>query len=164
MSCFEGAFDELIGLEGGYVNDPADPGGETKWGISKRAFPQLSIASLTREDAKQVYWKYYWNPMLLSQLEECSVAEELFEQAVNMGRRQASLNAQEACQLLGEKQVHADGMIGPITISALNSLADRWPDALLKTLNGLQFQHYRWLAQNSPELSKFFRGWLRRVG
>ena len=49
---FDTAFDRLIGHEGGYVNNPADPGGETKYGISKRSYPSLNIANLTREMAE----------------------------------------------------------------------------------------------------------------
>ena len=55
---FEDAFDRLISHEGGYVNDPLDPGGETKFGISKRSYPTLDIAALTREDARAIYRIY----------------------------------------------------------------------------------------------------------
>ena len=46
--------------EGGYVNDPVDPGGETKYGISKRAFPELNIKDLTKEQAAITYYRNYW--------------------------------------------------------------------------------------------------------
>lgn len=54
------AVDFTLGWEGGYVNDPADPGGETRWGISKNAHPELDIRNLTREEAIQIYHKEYW--------------------------------------------------------------------------------------------------------
>src|SRR5258708_670605 len=47
--------------EGGYVSDPADPGGETKWGISKRAYPSLDIPNLTPEQAANIYSNVYWD-------------------------------------------------------------------------------------------------------
>ena len=47
--------------EGGYVNDPKDPGGETKWGISKRAYPNLDIKNLSAEDATRIYSRDYWD-------------------------------------------------------------------------------------------------------
>jgi lysozyme family protein len=47
-------------IEGGYVNDPADPGGETKFGISKRSYPDLEIRNLTAEQAKEIYRRDYW--------------------------------------------------------------------------------------------------------
>lgn len=49
-------------VEGGYVNDPKDPGGETKFGISKRAFPGEDIKNLTRERAEVLYYQHYWLP------------------------------------------------------------------------------------------------------
>lgn len=61
MSFFDAAFAIVVGLEGGYVNDPLDPGGETKYGISKRAFPDLDIKDLTVDQAKAIYRKKYWD-------------------------------------------------------------------------------------------------------
>ena len=57
---FDVAFEKLIGHEGGYVNDARDPGGETKYGISKRAYPDEDIAGLTLERAKQIYRRDCW--------------------------------------------------------------------------------------------------------
>lgn len=51
-----------IPKEGGYVNDPDDPGGETKWGISKKAHPQEDIKNLTPERAAEIYYINYWKP------------------------------------------------------------------------------------------------------
>ena len=58
---FDAAFDRLIWHEGGYANDPDDPGGETNWGISKRAYPNLVIKALTREQAREIYQRDFWN-------------------------------------------------------------------------------------------------------
>ena len=164
MSCFEDAFDEVIGLEGGYSNHPADPGGETKWGISKTAFPHLDIANLTLEDAKQIYWQRYWNPLILSQLHSCKVATEVFEQAVNMGRGRAVRHAQEAVRLVGKQHISVDGVMGGLTIAQLNTVSLINEEAVLKTLNGLQFEWYRQLTTANPSLKVFFVGWLRRIG
>lgn len=59
-SIFDRCFDLVIGSEGGYVNDPRDPGGETKFGISKRAYPDVSIADLDELTAKAIYMKDYF--------------------------------------------------------------------------------------------------------
>ena len=53
--------DYLKGYEGGYVNDPKDPGGETNFGISKRSYPRLDIGRLTWADAKVIYKKDFWD-------------------------------------------------------------------------------------------------------
>lgn len=49
--------------EGGYVNDPDDPGGETNFGISKRSFPDVDIKNLTKDEAKEIYREHFWNPI-----------------------------------------------------------------------------------------------------
>ena len=53
----------VLKWEGEYSNDPSDPGGETKYGISKRAYPELDIKSLTKEDAARIYYRDYWQPL-----------------------------------------------------------------------------------------------------
>lgn len=60
MSFFDAAFQIVVGIEAGYVDDPADPGGATKYGISQRAYPNLDIASLTLDEAKAIYQRDYW--------------------------------------------------------------------------------------------------------
>lgn len=84
MSAFDDAFDAVIGVEGGYVNNPADPGGETKYGITKRSYPNLDIANLTLDDAKAIYLRDYWSPLNLDSA-PYSVALLLFDAAVNQG-------------------------------------------------------------------------------
>ena len=58
-------FDEIIEVvlehEGGYVNDPKDPGGETNFGIAKRSHPDVDIKNLTKESAKEIYKEVYWD-------------------------------------------------------------------------------------------------------
>jgi lysozyme family protein len=73
----------VLSEEGGYVNNPLDPGGETKFGISKRAYPNLDIKNLTREQAIEIYRKDYWNP----EWEKLGfpMAACLLDTAINMG-------------------------------------------------------------------------------
>lgn len=58
---FDEAFERTLGHEDGYVDDPRDPGGETKWGISKRSYPHLDIKNLTQDQAKGIYRTDFWN-------------------------------------------------------------------------------------------------------
>ena len=81
---FDIAFNRLMGHEGGYSNNPDDPGGETNWGISKRAYPDVDIKNLTREDAKVIYKKDYWDKVEGDYL-PLSIAFQLFDFAVNSG-------------------------------------------------------------------------------
>lgn len=59
---FDRVMEFILGWEGGYVNNPADPGGETNWGITKRSYPDLDIRNLTRDQALEIYRRDYWTP------------------------------------------------------------------------------------------------------
>jgi len=83
-SNFERAFSFVVGEEGGYVNNSIDPGGETKFGISKRAYPDLDIAALTLEAARAIYLKDYWNALGLDE-RPYGAALCLFDCGVNQG-------------------------------------------------------------------------------
>ena len=81
-------FDEIITFvlksEGGYVNDPKDPGGETKYGISKRAYPMEDIKNLTLDKAKAIYRRDYYDKAVDSKM-TFGQAAFMFDTAVNMG-------------------------------------------------------------------------------
>src|SRR5690606_20143010 len=113
------AVEVVLAHEGGYVNDPADPGGETKWGISRRSYPELDIASLTREDAIATYYRDWWQRDGYDRLQDGAVATKLLDMAVNMGPATAHKLLQEALVFLGFA-VDVDGIIGPQTIGAAN--------------------------------------------
>lgn len=91
--------------EGGYVNDPDDVGGETKWGISKKAHPELDIPSLTPEQAAEIYYREYWTPAGCNNYEP-PLSTLLFDTAVlfGVGRAREFLekskgNYMDMCQL-----------------------------------------------------------------
>ena len=157
---FEPAFKKVIGLESGYVNDPDDPGGETKWGISKRSYPNVDIKTLDSEYAKAIYKRDFWNSLYLDRFNCQLVAEEVFEQSVNVGKVVAAKNLQTALNYLGGK-LEVDGIIGNKTLEAVNWYPHE--ESLLKTLNGVQFIHYLNIVTKNPALKKYARGWLRRI-
>lgn len=146
---FNNCFDRLIGHEGGYVNDPADPGGETKWGISKRSYPHLDIPLLSREEAKAIYEKDFWNVLSPAKL-PASVVYQLFDFAVNSGPDTAIRYFQTA---LG---VAADGDFGPYSQKIAASTSES--DMIMKLLaTRLDFMTR---LRNWPNHS---RGWARRI-
>ena len=109
------AFDLLMINEGGYVNNFHDSGGETKYGISKKAYPDLDICSLTLEQAKEIYKRDYWNRCKCDYLPD-SLSVAVFDFAVNSGVSRAVKYLQTS---LGVK---ADGIIGNQTLGAANRL------------------------------------------
>jgi len=106
MNIFDKAFQDVIGFEGGYVNNPNDKGGETKYGISKRSYPSIDIENLTLDGAKEIYYKDFWNTIRLelSLIDDEKIAIELFDTAVNMGVGVASKFLQEALNLMNRNQ------------------------------------------------------------
>lgn len=147
---FDRAFGRTVGHEGGYVNNPADPGGETKYGISRRAYPNENIAGMTLDRAKLLYLRGYWQPARCHQMPE-PIALEVFDAAVNCGVGQAVRWAQRA---VGAAD---DGNIGPVTIAAIN--ADPNPQAVAARILGHRLGH-------NADLSTwrdFGRGWARRI-
>ena len=110
---FDIAFDRLIGAEGGYVNDPKDPGGETKFGISKRSYPNVDIANLTVGDARNIYLRDFWNPLGVA---HPAIKFQVFDFAVNSGIQTAIRKLQAA---IG---VADDGHWGPISAAALEGM------------------------------------------
>ena len=112
---FATAIERVLSEEGGYVNDIRDAGGETKYGISKRAYPSVDIASLTLDDAKAIYKRDYWDACRCDELPD-RIAAALFDSAVNSGRGPAVKWLQQALN------VTADGVIGTMTAAAITAL------------------------------------------
>jgi len=94
MISFNKGFDRLIKSEGGYVNDPEDPGGETNWGISKRSYPHLNIKDLTREEAKEIYRVDFWEAV--GDSVHSAIKYQVFDFAVNSGISTAIRKLQSA--------------------------------------------------------------------
>lgn len=163
MADIKPALIKLFGVEGGYVNDPDDAGGETKYGISKRSYPTLDIKGLTLDQAAVIYERDFWAPLRLSEIINQTIAEEVFDTAVNCGVGTAARILQEAVNLTNypAPDITVDCHPGPVTIAAVNN--HKSPKALYKALNGLQFIHYMQIVRNNPKQEKFIRSWLSRV-
>ncbi|MGE4259158.1 MAG: glycoside hydrolase family 108 protein [Candidatus Babeliales bacterium] len=146
---FKKAIDRVLGHEGGYVNDPADPGGETKWGISKRSYPNLNIKDLTREDAVAIYHRDFWAPLKADRFHD-GVAYQLLDSAVNSGVTQSIRFMQRA---LG---VADDGIFGPVSLGASEKMSET-DQIFLFLAERLDFMTK---LKNWPNHG---RGWARRI-
>ena len=150
MSAFDRAFDLVISSEGEYVNDRRDPGGETKYGISKRSYPQLDIPSITLEDAHKIYYRDFWLAAKCDQLPD-AIAIAVFDAAVQHGITPAIKMLQQA---VGVKQ---DGVIGPVTLNAANSLL--FIDDILVNMLASRACLYAGLIT----FKTYGYGWMRRI-
>lgn len=151
MSSFDDAFTALIGNEGGYVNNPADPGGETNFGITKRVAVVNGytgpMKSLSLETAKSIAKKVYWDPLHLDEFDP-RIAFQLFDTNYNGG--------QTVRWAQGAAGAAVDGKMGPMTIAAIR-MAD--PHAFILSFNAQRILYLT----NLATWSTFGKGWSRRI-
>ena len=149
----------ILDHEGGYVDDPDDRGGETKFGISKQSYPYLDIPALDVEAAKTIYFEDYWQPERYHEIRDLSLIVKLFDLGINVGRRMAHRLIQRALRSVG-RDVIEDGLLGPKTIAAMNAVD---VSALLSALKSEAAGYYRSIAASHPKQRKFLKGWLNRA-
>ena len=148
MSSFETALRVILDHEGGYVNDKRDNGGETKYGISKRSYPDLDIPNLTKEQAGRIYRKEYWNKIRGDYL-PFGIALVLFDMSVNMGVKRSVKFLQG---IVGAKR---DGILGDRTMEALHHLSRQY---ICEQLTKERIMYYIRL----DDFDEFGNGWVSR--
>ena len=150
-------FDEIIEVvlhhEGGYVNAPKDPGGETNFRVSKRAYPDVDIKNLTEDGAKDIYRRDYWDRNRCGDLRD-DLRHVYFDMCVNMGRGRATKIMQETANAKGAN-LKIDGGMGPMTIGALKNVE-------LERVRAYRVKYYATLIERKPDLAKFYFGWFKR--
>jgi len=154
---FSDIIKRVLESEGGYVNDPDDPGGETKYGISKRSHPEVDIKNLTIDGALDIYKRLYWVPSKAEKLIP-ELRHQYFDMVVNAGQGNAVKILQKACNGKAKKgeKIAVDGRIGNITIGASEKLE-------VSRLKAYRILYYAEKVQKNPTLEKYFYGWYRRV-
>lgn len=146
---FQDCLKIILQIEGGYNLDPDDPGGATKFGISKRSYPQLDIFNLTQSEAEAIYKKDYWERFHIEDLPDF-FRLTFFDCCVNQG-------GPTAVKLLqGILLLKVDGIIGPATIEDANGIA---PNTLVYEFAMSRFQSYI----DNKNFSTFGIGWLNRL-
>lgn len=179
------AISRTIALEGGLVNNPADPGGITNYGVSLRfalqevqAHPDLipifdldhdghvgpaDIRGMTRDEAVEVYYDCIWKPGPFDDIKSVLIAWKLFDVTVNTGPKRAATILQTALNQRG-RRVEIDGDLGPETMAAMNSECTLDGGAgLLFAMRQAQSAFYQRLAHREPKLGVFLNGWMARA-
>ncbi len=164
---------EIIKVEGGYVNDPSDSGGETNFGITVAVARQFgyvgAMRDMPRSVAFDIYSAKYWDAVKGDEMVKLSehVAEEVVDTSVNMGPGRAGKFLQRALNVLNKrgslyKDLTVDGAIGKATVSALRAYLDgRDEETLVKALNCLQGAYYITLAERREKDERFVYGWFK---
>ena len=173
MADFNKAFELTIKAEGGYVNDPDDPGGETYKGIArashakwsgwinidmfknKRNFPKnLEEDDELQEKIKSLYEANYWDKVQADDILDQDIAESIFDFAVNAGPRTSAKLAQITVN------AEPDGVIGPKTLEKINADDKR---AFLAVFALAKIGRYVGICEKRNSSRKYFFGWVRRT-
>jgi len=149
---FQKSMKFVLDAEGGYTNDPVDPGGETNYGIDKRSHVDVDIKALTVEQATDIYFTEYWVRFNCEQF-AWPLNCVYFDSCVNTGNKQSNKLLQRAVG------TEADGVLGPKTLGAINS---KRADTVANATIDQRQRFYETLAQNRPTLKKFLKGWTNR--
>jgi lysozyme family protein len=148
MSDYQQCFDKIILAEGGYVDDKNDPGGETKYGISKRQYPNLDIKNLQIEQVKKIYKEDYWDKVHGDEI-RYPLNLFLFDCAVNQG-------VQVAIKLLQRTMgIQQDGILGVNTQKAITKFG--------KSLETNFMAERALYYTGTRNFDKFGRGWFSRI-
>lgn len=166
MADFNKYFDVLIKHEGGYVNDKDDSGGATKWGVTIHTWiangydkngdgviNSEDVKLITKEDAYKIAKTLYWNPIGGDKINNQSIAEFIFDWGYNSGTKTAIKQVQ------GILSLDKDGIVGPKTLSAINSSNQK---ELFDKLQAKREQFFRNIVARKPSQIKFLKGWLIR--
>lgn len=167
MAEFLPAFRRVIGEEGGFVDDPLDRGGATKYGITIRTLAEWwkhlgrdgepdrsDVQILTETEAREIYRTLWWARYGLGRIDDQAVAEKVFDMMVNMGPGAAVRIVQRAAG------ASIDGVLGPRSLGALNAAE---PGYLLGELRRLSAEYYRAIVARDATQARFLRGWLARA-
>ena len=183
MTNFDWAVQCVLHHEGGWTDNPNDPGGATNFGISLRYLQARGdldgdglpdgdmdgdgdvdvddIRAIDSGDAIELYRTGFWLPNMLDRVRSELVATKIFDMAVNMGSRQAWKLVQRSANKLGS-DLTVDGLVGGFTISAVNSYLRSDYD-LVNVIRDRQANFYETIIERKPKLATFRLGWRRRA-
>lgn len=158
----------LMAHEGGFVNNPKDPGGATNKGITLRTFQAFYGKSKTVEDLKKItdaqvykiakegFYDQILAPLIYSQ----DVADIFFDHAFSAGNSRAVTTIQKVLKDKFKKSIVVDGKMGRITVAAINSVD---ANKLFNYYWDARERHYRLIALLNTKLAVFLKGWLTRL-
>ena len=157
MSAFDAAFAALMQHEGAYADNPADPGGATKWGITERVARRYGytgpMADLPQSTARAIAKTEYWDSVRGDEVSP-ALALQLLDAAYNSGPARAIQWLQQA---LGSTGAAVDGVFGPATMAAVRAYPNE--ARLIGRLNAFRLQYLAAL----PTWATFGKGWARRI-
>lgn len=166
---FLGSIDYVLSNEGGFVNNPNDLGKATNWGITiytlathrEKGVTIDDVRNLTREEACEIYYEYYWTKANCQDLKEEIIATAIFDTCVLYGIHKATQMAQAAInEFLGSTVYDEDGVMGDLTVNALNHMeASEFIDCFYQAITARITE----IVEANPKNKEFEQGWLNRA-
>jgi len=179
MATFEQAIGVVLRHEGGYVNNPNDPGGVTNYGISIRFLADHleagdfdgdgdvdaeDIANMTVEQAQEIYRQFWWDPYGYERFVDQTIATKTFDLAVNMGAKRSHILLQTAVNKAFGLNLTVDGNLGKASYNAINACHDGDDEQTLLTAYCHEvWAFYQRLIANNSKLKVFAKGWKNRA-
>lgn len=172
MASFDAFFPTMLKHEGGFVNDPVDPGGATNKGVTMETFqscakrylgiePTLeNLKALTDAQAGKIYKPLYWDKIRGDEIEPQELANIVFDFQVNAGANASKLLQRVLNDLGAKPPLAVDGAIGSTTMAALTSMDQT---EVYRRYKQGRIDYYEDLVAKRPALGKFLKGWLNRV-
>ena len=154
LSTFEEIIEKVLKHEGGYVNDPDDAGGETNYGISKKAFPDIDIKNLTRKEAKEIYKNEYWDKSKVEKVPK-RLRHIYFDMCVNFGTSGAISVLQRSANSRGSK-LSIDGKLGPLTLGSIKNIET-------ERVRAYRILRFAKIVSNTAANEKYWFGWYNRA-
>jgi lysozyme family protein len=170
MSDIEAMVENILAHEGGFVNDPDDPGGATNYGITLRTYSQwlgrpasvAEVHAMTIDTAKEIYLaNYYYGPRINGFPEP--IQPQVFDCAVNHGPRRAIKFVQTVCNLAGFGPLVVDGVNGPVTMDAAAKAYNEMQGYFINAIADERIDFYHRIVKSNPSQKKFLQGWLARA-
>ena len=170
-SKFQACLDFLLSpdIEGGFSNNPSDPGGPTNYGITKATYdhychllgsPPRDIKKISMAEVDAIYDQFYWSTIAGEALPQ-RMAMVVFDAAVNCGQQNSIMFLQGALNDVEKSGLEVDGKMGPKTLNAVAHIKDF--DDVLKTAVSHRAKYYQEIIKINPSLSKFNNDWQKRM-
>ncbi|MCH9665506.1 MAG: N-acetylmuramidase [Gammaproteobacteria bacterium] len=163
----------ILKAEGGYVDDPADRGGKTNYGITEatlghwrklgRNANEAEVRGLTKAEATEIYLKQYYYRPSFDELYK-SLQPTVTDFGVNSGTSRATKILQDMCnQIEGESLLKVDGMLGHHSIGLINEWCKRYPVLFVSSFCYKRIKYYIDITNKRPANKRFIRGWIVRT-
>ena len=178
MSSFDAAIKVVLVHEGGYVNNPSDPGGATNFGISLRFLADHpdegdfnddghvdihDIMNMTKDEAVALYKEFWWDKYGYANIPDETVATKVLDFSINMGSVRAHKLLQEALNSAFSLKLTVDGLLGPASFAILAAVANNDEQKLITAYCDRAWAFYQSLVATNPKFEVFKNGWKNRA-